>query len=292
VLRLGSDFLRDFSDHAAKTVYVSDGYGHVGLSHEIYLNRLAREIAGVRVTGNFGSEILRGVTTFKALPGCLPWPTEIEAEIGRCKEQWKTFRNGNEARFATFREVPMLLATTTRLAASQLPVRSPFLDNEVVRLACACPPAVRRKSSVALSLIEGERPELLRIMTDRGAGRTRLALTGALREAWYFNMFRLEYFLNEGMPDLLGGVLDPLGVGSALPMRHKYLHYRQWFRGPLQPYLRETLGSPGAFVRSVMEPAAIERLLSDHARGLRNNETPINTLVTLELIESRILRAH
>jgi hypothetical protein len=89
LLRLQPDFLKDFAKHAERTVYVSDGNGRCCLSHEIYLNRLARASTDARVTGNFGSEVLRGVSTFKELPSRSAWANgELKNEISRCREQW------------------------------------------------------------------------------------------------------------------------------------------------------------------------------------------------------------
>src|SRR5438876_4178417 len=67
LLRLGPDFLSDFASHVDRTVFVTDGcFGATG-AHEIYLNKLARQLAPVRLTGNYGSEVLRGASTFKPI---------------------------------------------------------------------------------------------------------------------------------------------------------------------------------------------------------------------------------
>ena len=67
VLRIGADFFSDFSSHVDQTIRATSGcFGLLG-AHEIYLNRRARELALVRVTGVCGGEILREVCTFKPL---------------------------------------------------------------------------------------------------------------------------------------------------------------------------------------------------------------------------------
>ena len=53
LLRIGADFFSDFASHVDRTVYVTDGcFGLTG-AHEIYLNRRARQLAPVRLTGNY-----------------------------------------------------------------------------------------------------------------------------------------------------------------------------------------------------------------------------------------------
>ena len=67
LLRIGPDFFSDFASHADRTVYITDGCCGVSGAHEIYMNAQARELAPVRLTGNFGSEVFRGVSTFKPI---------------------------------------------------------------------------------------------------------------------------------------------------------------------------------------------------------------------------------
>jgi asparagine synthase (glutamine-hydrolysing) len=61
VLTLDKNYLADFPQYAERTVYISDGYADLSMSPEIYVNKLARDIAPIRMTGNYGSEILRNV---------------------------------------------------------------------------------------------------------------------------------------------------------------------------------------------------------------------------------------
>src|SRR6185295_1893031 len=68
VIPVDGRFFDQFPALAEKSVYVSDGAMDVTGSVEIFANRLAREIAPVRMTGNYGSEILRSNVAFKAQP--------------------------------------------------------------------------------------------------------------------------------------------------------------------------------------------------------------------------------
>ena len=61
ILHLDKQFLIDFPRYAAKTVYVTDGCLGVSQAYEVYLNGLARQIAPIRMTGNYGGELLRGL---------------------------------------------------------------------------------------------------------------------------------------------------------------------------------------------------------------------------------------
>jgi asparagine synthase (glutamine-hydrolysing) len=67
VLELGRDFLRGFATTLDQAVLISDGYLGVSGAAELHVNRAARTIAPVRMTGNWGGELLRGVRAFKYL---------------------------------------------------------------------------------------------------------------------------------------------------------------------------------------------------------------------------------
>src|SRR6266571_3369034 len=72
VIAVGEEFLSRFPHYVERTVYLTDGCADVSRSPDLYVNERAREIAPVRMTGNYGGEVLRRVRTFKPvepLPG-------------------------------------------------------------------------------------------------------------------------------------------------------------------------------------------------------------------------------
>jgi len=72
VIPVGKEFLARFPHYAERAVYLTDGCVDMSRAPDLYLNERAREIAPVRMTGNYGGEVLRRVRTFKPvepLPG-------------------------------------------------------------------------------------------------------------------------------------------------------------------------------------------------------------------------------
>src|SRR6202012_2142955 len=61
------EFLLRFPGYAERAVYLTDGCVDVGRAPDLYLNERAREIAPVRMTGNYGGEVLRKVRAFKPM---------------------------------------------------------------------------------------------------------------------------------------------------------------------------------------------------------------------------------
>ncbi len=75
---------------------------------------------------------------------------------------------------------------------------------------------------------------------------------------------------------LPGRIVDRPKVGFRVPLD-------TWFRGELQELARDLLRGPGSFVESLMDPAVVAAILEDHARGRRDEEIRIWTLLSLEM---------
>lgn len=290
VLNLQPDFLTDFGAHAEKAVYVGDGYSDVCLTHELYLTRMARQISSSRVTGNFGSEVFRGMSTFKEVGLHTENLDGLGLDVARVKEEWNRGRETNRAVFAIFREIPWKLTATSRLAKSQVSLRTPFLDNDVLKLACQHPTLVGLDSRLPVALVGRECPELLGIETDRGEAGLGGSVWKALRRVFYVVTFKLDYLLMEGTPDFVPVLSDLVSADYVLPVRHKFLEYRRWFRGPLRGYMEDILRSDHTFVSGLFGRKLVERTLANNASGLRNELADINTLLSLELVDKCLLR--
>lgn len=292
-LHIGRDFFRDFASLADRTVYLSDGYFGILGAHEIYMSRLARELSPTRMTGNYGGEILRGVSTFKPLPladglvdhGLLPAMRSAMAQVAEWKKHPTTF--------AAFREVPWNLFGSFQAGRSQIGSRTPYLDNEIVALAARAPESLRRSQVSALRLIEANDPALAAIPTDRGGLGCSSGLVRFARRAFATITFKLDYYNNEGFPNSLAP-LDWLFQGVALRLGlvglHKNLHYRSWFKRELATYVtgavEEALrrGSPFWNVDFLKQMAA------DHLRGSGNFVLEIGAILTLDAVERELFQ--
>ena len=168
ILRLGTDFFSDFASHVDRTIYATDGYlGSLG-AHEIYLNRLARALSPVRLTGVFGGEILRGVSMFKPLHLSKQLVNAGLAEsVSSWTRQWS--RDGvHPVTFAAFREIPARRFAMPAAGRSQVSFRTPYLDNEIVALAYRAPENLRKSTHSAWSLVRNSNAKLSKIPTDMG----------------------------------------------------------------------------------------------------------------------------
>ncbi len=290
-LRIGRDFFSNFATYADKTIRITDGcFGVVG-SHEIYLNRKARALAPIRVTGNFGSEILRGMSTFKPLGLARDlFSPEMGRLVDSCAGQYSRGEGGVAQ--AAFREIPWNLFGSLSAGRSQITFRTPYLDNEIVGLAFRAPANLRTSPVASLHLVENSKPLLSEIPTDRGLGGANGGIERFFRRLFCDVTFKLDYIYSEGMPQWLAP-FDPLigGLnGFGILGLHKYLLFRRWFRGELAPYLRDVLADGQSSRSPYWNSAFRRRLALEHISGRKNYVREINAVLTLEAVDRLLLR--
>jgi asparagine synthase (glutamine-hydrolysing) len=66
--------------------------------------------------------------------------------------------------------------------------------------------------------------------------------------------------------------------------RHKFLHYRVWYRDTLADYVKQILLDPLTLSRPYLERKSLETIVSSHLKGNRNYTTTIHKMLTLELL--------
>ena len=288
-LRLGADFFLNFASHTDRTVYITDGcVGALG-AHEIYLNRQARQLAPVRLTGVFGGEILRGVSVFKPL-GLSPrlMNPDLGYSVNSLTQAWS--RNSQHpVTFTAFREVPQKRFGTPAASRSQLTFRTPYLDNEIVALAYRAPESLRESPLMAWSLVEGNSQPLSRIPTDMGVVAKANGLGIAPRRILSKAICKLDYLYAEGLPHWLSSfdrLFDVVDSRARLFGWHKFLHYRRWFRRELADYIAGTLKEVQTRRSSPFwNFGFLETLAHDHINGRRNYVHEIDAVLTLDAVD-------
>jgi asparagine synthase (glutamine-hydrolysing) len=293
LLRIGPDFFSDFASHVDRTVYITDGCFGVTGAHEIYLNREARQLAPVRLTGNYGSEVLRGVSTFKPV-GLSPnlFDPRFASALDASAEPVRN-RSKHAITFAAFHEIPVNLFGSLAAGRSQVHFRTPYLDNEIVALAYQAPESLRKLPRTALQVIKDGNPSLSTIPTDRGVGGVASGLPRALNRLFLEAMFKLDYYHNEGMPHWLSRfdfALDRIDSGIRIFGHHKFLHYRKWFRRELASYVTGALNDDSVRQSQFWSPGFLAQMARAHIQGRRNYVREVNAVLTLAAVERLLFR--
>jgi asparagine synthase (glutamine-hydrolysing) len=293
VVTVDGRVLARFPHYAERTLYLTDGCVDISRSADLYNNQMARQIAPVRMVGTFGSEIIRGAVMFKAvMPTAGIFRPEITAEVSRAAETYRGQLRGNRTSVVAFRQPAAYHFGVVMLEQSQLTLRSPYLDNEIVRSVFRAP-KVEHGEDVRMRLIREGSPELARLRTDRGLGDIN-PVAGAINRAYLEFTFKAEYAYDYGMPQWVARVdhaFAPFHLERLWMGRHKLFHFRWWYRTLLAKYVQEMLLDSRTLARPYLEKKGVETIVKGHLKGNRNYTTEIHRLLSLELLHRLFLDA-
>ena len=286
MIGVGDEFLEQFPYYSERATYLTDGCVEVKHSPDLYVNERAAQIAPVRMTGNYGGEVLRRVRAFSpvdSVPGL--FHPEFCQHIERAKETYRGLLHGHPLSFAVFQQAPWHHYSLLSLEQSQLSLRSPFLDNEFVRTVYRAPQSALLSDELSLRLIADGNPELRRIRTDRGVGGSLPNWAAALQHRYLDFTFKAEYAYDYGMPQMVARVDHALAWLHAERLflgRHKFYHFRLWYRDALAGYVREMLLDSRTLSRPYLRRDILESVVKGHLKGDRNYTTAIHKILTLE----------
>jgi asparagine synthase (glutamine-hydrolysing) len=289
VITTGNEFLSRFAHYAERTIYLTDACVDVGRSPDLYVNERARNYAPIRMVGTYGSEILLHAVMFKAVePVAGLYQEELLPQIRRATETYDASRRGHPVTFIAFRQSPWHHYGVLGLEQTQVGVRTPYLDNELVRTVYQSPGPVAVNEEGRLRLIREGNPALANLRTDRGIGGLNSAVTHGVLEF----LFKAEYAYDYGMPQWVAQVdhlLAPLHLERIWLGRHKIFHFRIWYRDQLANYVREMLLDSRSLSRPYLNPDAVRKIVNGHLKGNRNYTTEIHRLLSLELVHRLFL---
>lgn len=293
VVRLDGGFLSEFPTLAEKAVYLTDGALDVTGAADLYMNIKAREIARVRLTGNYGGEILRSIVAFKpALLHSGLFAPEFARHVDTASETYAKERRGNRLSFIAFKQVPWHHYCRLGLEQSQLTIRSPYLDNEFVQLVYRAPAEVATGNELSLRLIADGNPALSRIGTDRGILHRPIPVVTRARRILQEFTFKAEYAYDYGMPQWLARLdhcVAPLHLERMFLGRHKISHFRVLYRDHASKYLQDTLLDSRARSRPYLRRKYLEKIVEDHVRGHGNYTQELHRVLALEILQRQLI---
>jgi asparagine synthase (glutamine-hydrolysing) len=145
-------------------------------------------------------------------------------------------------------------------------------------------------SAVCLRLIADGNPLMRQVRTDRDIAAE--GAFGAVSRAFHEFTFKADYAYNHGMPQWLARidrVLSPLRPERLFLGRHKYSHFRIWYRDHLADYVREVLLDARALNRWYIDKNTLEQVVSKHTSGEGNFTFEIHKALSLELLHRSLL---
>jgi asparagine synthase (glutamine-hydrolysing) len=292
-ISVGDEFLTQFPRLAEQTVHITDGAMDVSGAAELYVNRLAHQIAPVRLTGNYGSEILRRHVAFKPHPlaGEVLSP-DFVPQLAAAANTYSEEAAGNQLSFIAFKQVPWHHYARLAVEQSQITLQSPFLDNDLVALAFQAPSEATTSLAPSLRLIAQGNPLLGRIPTDRGVSYPATGITNRLHRSVEEFLTKAEYAYDYGMPNWLARIdhlLQPLRLERLFLGRQKFSHFRTWYRDALAPYVMEVLLDARSLSRPYLQKREVERMIARHVRGQGNSTRELHKLLSIELVQRLLI---
>jgi asparagine synthase (glutamine-hydrolysing) len=291
---LNSEFFKNFERLARETVLITDGCLDVCNSHDLFLNRLARQIAPVRLTGKFGSEIVRDRTMFKPAAFDLALlDSESKRYVKLGKRSLEEVRRGNSLTMSAFKELPWNEQGKLTLEQSQVVLRTPYMDNELVKLCYQEPLGLRASADVQVKLIQKINSELTAIPTNRGPIVCSNKIVSGASKIFYHALLKFDYLYLFGTSPWLAratALATISGMAGLLLGYQKFELYRVWFRRELSTFVKDILLDDSTLSRPYFDRRFVERMVAAHIKGDRNYVGEINKALTLELICRELLK--
>jgi asparagine synthase (glutamine-hydrolysing) len=293
VIRINQDFLRNFGSFAQRSIYLSDGTHDAFGAHDVYFNRATREIAHIRLTGKFGSEVVRNR---KLIPWVNYKSDFVQPDFKPFLDQLQPRERVSEKHSlsnAVFEEIPWYEFGRVAVEASQLILRTPYLDNDLVKLMFQAPAEVRGAGEVQARYIRQKSPQLGAVLTNMGDLGNNSRLVTQLRYIFYRALFKTEFIYLFSAPHWLTRLdrkLEKLKLERFFAGREKFEGYRIWIKTDFSEFIRDTLANPQAYYSQFFDRGFVQRMVARHIAGTHNYLNEINNVLTFELIYSSLIK--
>lgn len=293
-LILGEEFLKYFQTYLEKAVYISDGYLGLSGAAELYVNSLAREISPVQLSGNCGGELLRCARAFKPeFPRNAFVKPELQTFLRDAQTTFKELETVDALTFALFNLAPSQGYGRLTIQRSQVNHRTPFMDNDLVKLVYQAPSNLLKGLKLTVAIISRYNPNLLEIPTDRGFLCNSSWLKSMIRQHYRKSLIKAEYLSSHGMPNWLA-TISHLGLSGILEKsfigRDKFQHFRLWTQKYLADYIADVLIAGSREMGEFFNLRQVEKMVHEHVTGKQNYINEIDKLLTLTLTKKLFIK--
>jgi asparagine synthase (glutamine-hydrolysing) len=212
--------------------------------------------------------------------------------LEEARQTYQEARRSHDLSFIAFRQVPWHHQARYAVERSQLTVRSPFLDPELVGLMYQAPLTARTGYRSALRLVHDGDPSLARIPTDRGLLHAATDRSNAWQQSLKNFSAKVEYAFDYGMPPWLAKTnraLGPLGLERHFLGHHKFYHFRHWYRDALAQDVQGLLLNNTALGRAYYRRDALQTMVREHVSGRANHTLALHRALSHELVHQQLL---
>jgi len=218
--------------------------------------------------------------------------SEMQRSVRDAGSTYAEELKGHRLSFAAFKQTPWHMNSKMILERSQITLRLPYCDNELVHLSYQAPAALAQANDPALQLVAEGNPALARIGTDRALKLRSIPGIGKARHLIQEFTFKAEYAYDMGMPQWFARAdhtLAPLRLENLFLGRHKFHHFRVYYRDELGRYVKEILLDPRTLGRPYLQATGVEAIVRGHVGGYRNYTLEIHRLLSIELMQRQLI---
>jgi asparagine synthase (glutamine-hydrolysing) len=292
-IKIDRDFFNDFAGLAEKSVYISDGTLHAFGAHNVYFNRIARKIAPVRLTGKYGSETVRGkkINLVSQFP-INALASDLRPFLQSLPPASQVYRLKHPLSRMVAETIPWYFSGTLAVEQSQLTIRTPYMDNDLINLMFRAPYTLRGAAEPQARYINDYSPVLSQVVTDSGELGMNGPVITSLLYLVQLVLTKIEYIYLYTMPHRLTRIdrwLRFWHPENLISGRHKYEWYRIWSATHFAPFIRETLLDSQADYTRYLDYRSLSKMVKRHTAGTHNYLDEINKALTIQLICSSLL---
>lgn len=287
------ELLNNYEKYLQESIYITDGVMSVDKTDSILFNRLAREIAPIRVTGKYGSQVMKHVLGFQERA---VEPDLINADFRKFlntgRETLQSMQINHPFSFLLFKEIPWWWNGFVIAESSQVAVRSPFLDNKLIELLYQAPQELSKKSGelYQLSMIGKNNPSLLKLPSTSHGGTNPFSFLTmkAFRIVGVVDKLVTREKCPYNLTDKIGrvdAILSKVNLDKVYSGYSYFRRYRTWYRDELSGFVKDTLLSSKTLSRPYWEGNVLKQIVTDHINGRRVFYREIRKVLQIEMIQ-------
>lgn len=287
-------YLRDYPNHVQKSIFITDGLERVDNADAMYFNKLAGNIAPIRITGIYGSQVLKSVSGLKErAPDYQLTASEFRKFLHTARTTYRNICYMHPLSAMLFYEIPLWWNGFIVSQSTQQTVRSPFLDYDFVKTLYRVPSNIRDFGTrFQLNLIKAQNPKLLTIPTNYG----HMSSPSLMRYLYCFLNIADKIYIREEIPFHMThiiGKLDhlqsPIHADKLIMGFADFRRYRVWFRDQLSDFLHDILTSKKTLERPYWNKKGLIKVVEKHTKGQGTYMREIRKALQIELIHRVLL---
>ncbi len=174
-----------------------------------------------------------------------------------------------------------------------LTMRTPYMDNALVRLMYQAPRGSRAAGDLQEAYVKDFAPEFAAFITNLGRFASPNPLLTKLAYYPFWAIFKMEYIYLWATPhwmtrlDRLAGSLHLERIFGG---RQKWEGYRIWIKTHFAEFIQDTLLNPQAEYTEHFNYSTVSRMVRQHIAGTHNHVLAINRALSLQLIYSTLMK--